>query len=139
MDKEKFSGRWRLVSHEFTTSDGKVFKPYGDDAIGEVMFDSSGRFSAQIMRRDRKITEHAPTTDEIKKAYLGYVAYFGRFEVDEEKRMLINHVEGALNPAWVGGVQIRYYEFNGDKIILRTDPIQRGGVTLVGKLVWKPA
>jgi hypothetical protein len=67
------------------------------------------------------------------------VAYFGRFEVDEEKKMLINHVEGALNPAWVGGVQIRYYEFDGDKIILRTDPIQRGGVTVVGKLVWEPA
>lgn len=139
MEKEKFVGRWRLLSHEFTTSEGKVFKPYGESAVGEVMFSPHGRFSAQIMRCDRKITEHAPTTDEIKKAYFGYVAYFGRFEVDEEKKMLVNHVEGALNPAWVGGVQIRYYEFEGDKIILRTDPIERGGVTIVGKLVWEPA
>lgn len=139
MEKEKFVGRWRLLSHEFTTSEGKVFKPYGENAVGEVMFSPHGRFSAQIMRCDRKITEHAPTTDEIKKAYFGYVAYFGRFEVDEEKKMLVNHVEGALNPAWVGGVQIRYYEFEGDKIILRTDPIERGGVTIVGKLVWEPA
>ena len=138
MSDSRFEGRWKLISHEFTTSDGRVFYPWGDDPVGEVIFDGNGYFSAQIMRRDRLMfSSDRPSDEEVRSAYGGYMAYFGRAEIIPEKNMLVNHVEGALNPAWVGGKQIRYYEFSGDRMTLRTDPIGKGNVTVTGVLVWE--
>lgn len=133
-------GRWNLVSHEFKTSDGKVFYPWGDNPVGIVMFDGNGNFSAQIMRRNRMtFSSLIPTVDEIKSAYMGYMAYFGHVEIDPEKKMLTNHVEGALDPTWVGGKQIRFFDFDGERLILTTEPMTRGGTTITGTLVWEPA
>ena len=138
MDVSSFVGEWRLVSHEFKTSEGRIIYPYGDDPIGQVMFDGAGNFAAQIMRRDRPVFEsERPTDEEVRSAYGGYMAYFGRYEIDEEKKMLTNHVEGALNPAWVGGLQIRYFEIDGNRMTLRTAPIGTGEVTVTGKLLWE--
>lgn len=138
MSENNLEGCWRLVSYEFRSSDGRVFHPWGEDPIGVVIFDDNGHFSAQIMRRNRPIfTSETPTAEETKPAYEGYMAYFGRYEIVPEKNMLINHVEGALNPSWVGGKQIRYFEISGNRVTLRTDPINRGGTVVTGTLVWE--
>jgi len=135
---EQFVGCWKLISHEFKTSDGRVLHPWGDDPAGTVIFDNKGNFSAQIMRRDRpEFAADVPTDEEVRKAYGGYMAYFGTFEMDEKEKKLINHVEGSLNPNWVGGDQIRYYDFAGDKMTLTTAPIKAGALELVGTLVWE--
>lgn len=139
MGKEQFIGLWKLVSHEFRTIEGKAFYPYGDNAVGWVMFDDKGRFTAQIMRQGRPdYTAGSATIDDLRNALYGYVAYFGTFEIDESKKMLTNHVEGSLVPGWVGGLQIRFYEFSPDgRITLRTPPIKRGGIEFEGTLVWE--
>ena len=122
---EHMAGFWRLTSYKFETSDGNVAYPWGDDPVGIVMFDKNRRFSAQIMTRDRpKITFGPNTMDEIKSAYAGFISYFGTFDIDEEKGIIINHVEGSLNPDWVGGDQIRYYTFEDNRMTLRTPPVQ---------------
>ena len=138
MDFKDFVGCWKLVSHEFRSSDGRVFHPWGDDPVGIVIFDEKGHFSAQIMRRNRpKFSSDIPTLEEIKPAFNGYMAYFGRYEIIADKNMLINHVEGSLNPNWVGGEQIRYFEISGDRVTLHTEPQKRGGVEVVGTLMWE--
>ncbi len=139
MDVQRFAGCWKLVWYEFRNTEGKVFKVYGEDPEGTVIFDNKGNFSAQIMRRDRPALESFnPSPDDIKAVYAGYMAYFGTYEVREEKSMIINHVKGALNPAWVGGQQVRYYSFQDDgRIKLRTAPIPAGNTEIVGELVWE--
>ena len=37
----------------------------------------------------------------------GYLAYSGRFEVDEEKQELTHHMEVSMNPTWLGQSQPR--------------------------------
>jgi hypothetical protein len=47
-------------------------------------------------------------------------------------------VEAATNANWVGDKQVRYYEFKGDNyVIMRTPPLNRAGLELVGTLAWK--
>jgi len=138
LNLEQFVGCWKLISHEFKTPEGRVFHPWGDDPVGSVIFDAKGNFSAQIMRRDRKtFASESPTPEEAKAAYVSYMAYYGTFEINAEDGILLNHVEGALNPDWVGGDQIRYFEFSDDKITLRTPPIKRGDIEITGTLAWE--
>ena len=49
----------------------------------------------------------------------GGFAYWGKVTVDEEKKIVIHHVEGSpLMPGWVGGDKVRFYEFEGDLLRL---------------------
>jgi len=134
---EKFAGCWKLVSYEFRTADGKLLHPFGPDPVGISINDGKGHFSAQIMRRDRPRFGGVPTYEQLQAIFGGYIAYFGTTEVDEEKGIRINHVEGSLNPNWVGGDQIRFYELDGDRITFKTPPMKVGDIQVTGVLVWE--
>ncbi|HEV2669238.1 MAG TPA: lipocalin-like domain-containing protein, partial [Blastocatellia bacterium] len=58
------------------------------------------------------------TKDETKAAFDGYAAYFGPYEVNEADGVVIHHVKGSIFPNEVGGDNIRYYEFSGDRLTL---------------------
>jgi len=82
----RFIGAWRLASFEEETAAGEIVHPYGENPIGSLIYDSSGRMSVQIMRTDREAfpsTEWETTpAEEIKEAVEGFTAFFGSFEVD---------------------------------------------------------
>jgi hypothetical protein len=137
MKKELF-GAWRLVEFELRDPGGNVIRPFGEDGIGLCMIDRSGYLSGQLMRCDRpQFASDSPTAEEIRVAYSGYLAYFGKLEINEEKGTLVTHVEGCLNPDWVGTDQLRYFEFSGDYLVLRTPPMQVGGVEFTGTFTWE--
>jgi len=46
-------------------------------------------------------------------------------------------VKGSLLPNLVGSDQIRFYEFSGDRLTLKTPPIQVGGITVTSLLIWE--
>ena len=49
----------------------------------------------------------------------GGFAYWGKVTVDDEKKIVIHHVEGSpLMPGWVGRDNVRFYEFEGDLLRL---------------------
>ena len=141
MAKEQLVGTWKLVSFELRHSDGQVTYPMGKDPLGVLMYDESGRMSAQLMERDRPpfavADHHKGAPEEIKAAFEGYTAYFGTYELDEEKGTVTHHVEGALLPNLVGRRQVRFYEFTGDQLMLSTPPMPWGGEQRTGFLVWK--
>jgi hypothetical protein len=117
-----FIGAWRLLSFEERGPDGSVTHPYGDDPIGFLVYDPSGRMSVQIMRRDRPALSGDPqhaSPDEIKSAVEGFTAFFGAYEIDEARQVVIHHVEGHLLPNSVGKNLERRFEFSGDRLILR--------------------
>ena len=136
----ELAGVWRLVSSEFRTSSGAVMYPLGEDALGQAIFTESGYMSGQLMRRDRPAFasgDQASGTDaEVQAALQGYVAYYGRCEVDVEGGTLTTHVEGSMFPNWVGGEQVRFYELSGDRLVLKTTPIPLGDEEITGVLIW---
>ena len=63
-------------------------------------------------------------------------AYWGAVSWDVEKGVVVHHVQGSpVVPQWVGGDNIRYYEFDGDNILKLSLKDARGRIT--GTLTWR--
>ena len=118
-------GSWRLVSYETTDANGRRGRPYGD-AVGRISYDANGNMAGQVMRPSRTPAD----------AVRGYIAYFGSYEVAADGRSVVHHVHGALNPAWVGGDQVRQMHFDGERLILSTDT-ETHGIIVRHELTWE--
>ena len=138
---QRLAGVWGLVSSEFRTASGNVIYPLGEDAAGQAIFTESGHMSGQLMRRNRPVfaadNQSLGTPGEIEAAFQGYVAYYGRCEVDVEKCTITTHVEGSMYPNWVGGEQVRFYELTERQLILTTPAITLGDQQITGVLTWE--
>ena len=124
--RNRFIGVWKLVSCERKSSGGDLSYPYGEKPIGRITYDKAGRMSAQLMRSERRslsgATLRTASPRELGEV-LGFVAYFGTFDIDEATRTVIHHVQASLVPSFVGTDLKRTYEFAGNQLILtaRTD------------------
>ena len=106
------------------------------------MYDTHGNFAVQIMRPDRlsfaSSDMQKSTDDELRSAYMGYLAYYGRYTVDQEENTVTHHVDGSLFPNWVGTSQKRFFSFSGDdQLILTTPPTDFGGEPVSGVVAWE--
>jgi hypothetical protein len=134
--KQRLVGSWRLVSYETRGADGRRGRPYGQ-AVGRLAYDDHGNMSGQVMRPNRARVEIGDgAAQQVRAAYLGYIAYFGTYEIAADEEHVVHHVEGALNPAWVEGDQVRTLTFDGDRLVLTAD-VQKGGATVTHVLTWE--
>lgn len=132
----KLIGNWTLVSYVTENPDGSKGKPYGD-AVGRLSYDERGYMAGQVMRPGRlPVAPGQWATQEVRSAYAGYIAYFGRYKVNDAGDSVTHHVDGALNPNWVGGDQVRRMRFEGDLLILSTD-VPKAGVMVRHTLTWR--
>lgn len=140
MPSQKFPGigMWKLISCENRANDGTVTRPYD---TGLIVYDAKGNMAAQVANAQRprftKNDQLLGTPSEIKTAFEGYVAYFGTYDFDMEKATVFHHVKTSMFPNFIGTDQIRYFELAGNRMILRTTPLNLGGKTIVGTLVWE--
>jgi len=134
-------GTWRLVSYEARDSAGKAQYPLGERVSGLIVYDAAGNMSAHIMRNDRPLfaaKDPARGTDaEVRAAFEGHMSYFGTYSVDRQKQTVTHHVVGASYPNWIGNDQLRYYKFDGPRLMLSTPPIVVGGQSLEYVLIWE--
>jgi len=129
-------GSWRLVSYETLDEAGRRGRPYGD-AVGRLTYDAHGNMTGQVMRPDRTpVTYTEGSAQQVRAAYLGYIAYFGTYEVAADGRSITHRVEGSLNPAWVGGNQLRAMRFEGDRLVLQAE-VEKGGGVVRHQLTWE--
>lgn len=140
-EADKFVGVWRLVSAEYRGDDGALVEsPFGAEPEGMLMYDSFGNMSVQIARKNRERFASSDrlggTSEEIKSAYESYVAYFGRYSVDERERVVTHSVQQSLFPNQAATDLRRFYNFADRKLTLRTPPFQLGGKTVTGVLLW---
>jgi hypothetical protein len=139
--REKLLGAWGLVSFSVATPEGNVSYPFGRDAFGTLMYDASGRMTAQLGRRDRPKfvsgDQQKVTDEEARLAVQGYVAYFGTFEVRESEGVVVHKVIGSLFPNWNGTGQVRHVKLEGDKLTIEVSPSRWGGPGATTRLVWR--
>ena len=140
-EADKFVGVWRLLSFEYRTDDGALVEsPFGADPEGTITYDSLGNMSVQIARKERPRFTSADrmsgSPEEKKTAFESYVAYYGRYRVDERERTVTHEVQQALFPNWSGSKQVRYYIFADRKLTLRTPPFQYLGKSVTAILLW---
>jgi hypothetical protein len=133
---DRLVGNWTLVSYVTENPDGSRGKPYGD-AVGRLSYDAYGNMSGQVMRPGRlEVTPGDWQSQQVRSAYAGYIAYFGTYEVNDAGDTVLHHVQGALNPGWVGGTQVRRMRFDGDLLILSTK-VPKAGAMVNHVLTWK--
>jgi len=133
---QRLIGNWTLVSYVTENPDGSRGKPYAD-AIGRLSYDEHGNMAGQVMRPGR--ADVAPGewgAQQVRSAYAGYIAYFGTYELNESEDIVVHHVQGALNPGWVGGTQTRRVRFDGEHLVLSTQVAKAGGL-VNHVLTWK--
>ena len=134
---------WRLLDCYGKWTDGRITYPYGEHAEGQLMYNDRGAFSGQIAGSGRPVFESGNllkgTPEEIKKAFEGYIAYYGTYEVDENNNLITHHVENGLFPNWVGDNQTRTYKFEGENLRLNTQPIKGSRADLTVTLLWERA
>jgi hypothetical protein len=134
--RERLVGTWELVDFVSLEVDGSVIRPFGS-AVGRLMYDAAGNMAGQVMRPGRAAVDRGDAaTEQIRAAYTGYIAYFGRYEVNEAGDTVTHHVAGALNPAIVGGDQIRKMSFDGERLVLEAE-VRRRGETIRQVLTWR--
>ena len=93
------------------------------------------------MRAGRTRANRQSPAEERVRAYEGYIAYFGTYEINEKDEVVIHHMEGNLTSALTGTDYIRYYEFEGDNLILTVASKVDGKLVPknadAGRLTWK--
>ena len=141
--EQAFVGTWRLLSYEFRRADGKLTFPLGEDPAGMLIYDAQGNMAAQAMRRNRSRfradSVSGGTAEEIREAFEGYIAYFGTWTIDEQAGAVIHHVTASWYPNFIGTDQVRYYEFQQNRLLLRTPPRDAGSERRTGLLTWERA
>lgn len=134
-------GTWELVSRIDLDDAGRV-RPdaaLGSDPIALLVYDRSGHFSAQFMKRDRSAPavegSSAATNNTIARG--GYDAYFGSYSVDDAAGTVTQTLLGALSQESVGRVLTRAMQVEGDRLTIALRTTSVSGEMVTRTLVWK--
>jgi hypothetical protein len=136
-------GAWKLVAWEATrVSNGDKRLPFGKSLDGRMLYDAHGNMSAQVTQVHRQpfVTDFmgGARPDEMQLAFHTYIAYFGKYSIDQEQKVVTHHVEGSLFPNWVGTQQTREFSLEGNRLSLRTPPMaMNAGYKEIHTLVWE--
>ena len=84
---QRLVGVWRLVSFEVHAPGQPIRHPFGPNAVGILIYTSSGTMAGQLMRQGRPAfassTITRGTDTELAEAATGYVAYAGTYSVND--------------------------------------------------------
>jgi hypothetical protein len=132
--RDRILGAWQLVS--VTTRDaeiGHVVHPFGTAPRGMILYTDDGHMSAQLSDADMG----------------GYIAYGGRFSVDEEtseraeRREIVGIVRHdvtiAMMPELLAQPQFRQVSLDGDVLTLSATTTDGSGATSHASVVWRRA
>jgi hypothetical protein len=144
--REQLVGAWTLTScvlRDITT--GAEDRPFGERPLGLILYTPDGYMSAQLQRPERPLfadgdLAHA-TPEEFADAGSSYIAYSGRFFVDEQENTLFHEMAVSFFPNWLGQKQVRLVEIDGERLQLSTDGPQAifSGSLKAATLTWRRA
>jgi hypothetical protein len=120
--RESMLGAWQLLS--FTTTDadtGRVEHPLGASPRGMILYTDDGHMSAQLADADMG----------------GYIAYGGRFAVDEDTSIVHHDVTMSMMPELLASPQFRQASVAGNLLTLSATMTDAAGVTTHSTLVWR--
>lgn len=137
MTQARFVGTWLLRRQESRADDGTVAYPRGEHAAGVIMYDRAGWMAVQLMRTDALVSQYADLNDE-GTALEGFLAYHGRYVIDEAAQQVIHHVVGCSYAGWLGRDLVRGFDFSDDDTVLTlTAGTPIAGDTRIRRLTWQ--
>jgi hypothetical protein len=135
-------GTWELLSRTDVNDSGEtqIEPSLGSDPISLLIYDRSGHFAAQFMKRDRLATKavDAPMGGTNNtRAQGGYDAYFGIYKVDDAAGTVTQQLTGALSAESVGMEVTREMKVDGDRLTIRLRTTSVAGQAVTRTLTWK--
>ena len=123
-EKSQIVGTWKLVSVMYEDQETKTLTPVlGNNPRGYQIATPDGRWLALVTADGRPV----PKSDEERlHAFRSMIAYSGRYRVEGNK--VTTNVEVAWNEAWVGGEQVRFLRFEGNKLHIESPPMPHPNV-----------
>ncbi|GEE00015.1 hypothetical protein nbrc107696_04610 [Gordonia spumicola] len=142
--RDRLVGTWELVEYSITSDAGRVHRPLGPNTTGLIMYTADGHMSAQLMNPDRAPFAgpdvHAGTSDELAAAAGGYLAYSGRYRLEDDGLTVHHLVAASLFPNWVGTDRVRRIRLRTERnLALGAEPFRRNGVVWDPAVVWRRA
>ncbi|MHB8644696.1 MAG: lipocalin-like domain-containing protein [Thermomicrobiales bacterium] len=139
MDTNSLVGTWRLIAYERRDAAGNVRPVMAPDTMGYIVYTRDGHMilALQLHRSTNFLDGDiwGGTEAERSAAYGAYNSYAGTYQV--RGGQVTHHVEISCFPNWIGGEQVRNYEFEGEHLSLSTAPILVQGTEERLYLVWE--
>ena len=132
MDASDFVGTYKGKGHEQVDKNGKVthLRDPDSERPARIVYTKEGLVIVVSTPPDRKrlAAKHINSASDadLVDAARGVVAYAGRYEVKGDK--VYHHIDVSFFPNWVGGANVRNFEFKGKLLILTTQPDEDGAV-----------
>ena len=134
-------GTWQLLSRIDITAAGerRPEPSLGEDPVALLIYDRSGHFAAQFMRRDRSVdVPDSPSgARNNSRAQGGYDAYFGTYTIDDATGAVTQRLTGALSRENVGLVLTRVMDVEGDTLVIKLDTNAADGTPVTRTLTWR--
>lgn len=132
------AGSWTLVAADVQHPDGTRASDFGAHPKGLLLIDGQGRYSLQIFKSERSAfrspDKSKGTPEEFAAAVMGSSTHFGTISVDQDRGLLVFHIQGASFPNWEGQDQARQYELKDNVLSYRVPPRPNGDVPIS---VWR--
>jgi Lipocalin-like domain len=145
--REQLIGAWRMVDAEtvdIATGASAPLSGKRGPYSGLIVYLANGLMSVQFAAQRNVVRVSASrgqlTADE-KSAYFDtYFGYFGKFEVDEQERLVRHQPEGSILESQVGRTLVRLIKIDGDLLTLTTEDRRKTATGLTfDRLTWRRA
>jgi hypothetical protein len=143
--RETLIGAWLLISSaETDIKTGAVDYPLGDKPEGLILYTPDGYMSAQLSAADRPNfvsgDMYKGKPEEYVAAGLSYLAYSGRYYVDEANRIVEHEMFVSLFPNWKGQRQARIAKLDDKELHLSPNrPLLFNGSLKMPTIIWRRA
>ena len=139
--RKRFVGVWTLERFTERSDGTEEFTPLGEKPLGLLIYTTDGFVSAQLMRAKRESFKTDPweagdTVDGVDLTK-DYIAYCGRYEVDEESSEVIHLPLVALLPNLIHQEQHRSFTFEAETLTLVTTRRRPNGSVVASTLLWQ--
>jgi hypothetical protein len=122
---KRIIGTWKLLSMTYRDpATGKETELWGKEPIGFLTYTTGGRMSAIIAAASRKISAESAdkaSPEEQAMLFRSSFAYAGTYSLTDKG--VVHHVEVASDPTWMGKDQIRFVQYEEDRLIITGPPL----------------
>jgi hypothetical protein len=138
--QKEILGTWKLASYVGEdVATGAKSDVLGPHPSGYINYGSDGRMIVLIVGADRKQpASGVPTPAEAEALIRSMLAYAGRYTIDTANRTVTHHIDISWDQSRTGKDVVRTYKFDGDRLILTTEPsTDPTGKKTVRTVVWE--
>lgn len=136
-----FIGVWKLESFTETSRDGGSVKPMGEHPQGYLLYTREGIVSAQLSRptsdQNPLPLEELSGSNGSHRDPAAYIGYCGSFAVNLALQEVVHIPTIAEDLRLIGMALHRKFQFDADRLTLKTSTAEAGGRIYEVKLVWQ--